>query len=102
MTTNLFKTKTLAIALATFVGTAITVAACKKDKKDVTEPEVNPIELQDYSVNPSLLKTMSGFDNLKITTLISSDDVLPESQTSSLVRSQMGQVSLRIHRAMDL
>jgi hypothetical protein len=79
MTRILFKKKSLAIALATFVGAAITVAACKKDKKDVSEPAVNPIEIKDFSVNPSLLKSMSGFESLKITTLISSDDVLPES-----------------------
>lgn len=79
MMTNLSKRKTLAIALASFVAAAITISACKNDKHDVTGPEVNPIALQDFSVNPSLLKTMSGFENLKITTLISSDDVLPES-----------------------
>ncbi len=79
MTINLFKKHTLAITIATFVGAAITISACKKDKKDVAEEVINPIELQDYSANPSLLKTMNGFENLKITTLISSDDVLPES-----------------------
>ena len=79
MKTNLFKKKTLAIAITTFVGAAITISACRKDKGEVTDPVVNPIELQDYSVNPSLLKSLSGFESLKISTLISSDDVLPES-----------------------
>lgn len=56
---------------------ALTAGACKKDKDD---PKVPPnFELKDYSVNPSLIKALSGFESLKITTLISSDDVLPES-----------------------
>jgi hypothetical protein len=77
MTKNLFKRKTLAFAIAGFVAAAVAVTACKKDKKEVIAeiPEL----LKDYSVTESLLKTMSGFENLKITTLISSEDVLPES-----------------------
>lgn len=75
MTKNLFKRKTLAFAVAGFVAAAVAVTACKKDKKN----DDNPIDLQDYSVNPSLVKALSGFEGLKITTLISSDDVLPES-----------------------
>lgn len=76
MTKNLLKRKTLAFAIAGFVAAAVAVTACKKDKKVIEEI---PDLLKDYSVTPSLLKTMSGFENLKITTLISSDDVLPES-----------------------
>ena len=74
MTKNLFKRKTLAFAVAGFVAAAVTVTACKKDKKND-----DPLDLKDYSVNPSLVKALSGFESLKITTLISSDDVLPES-----------------------
>ena len=66
----------MAFAIAGFVAAAIAVTACKKDKK-VTG--VDPELLKDYSVTPSLLKSMSGFESLKITTLISSDDVLPGS-----------------------
>lgn len=77
MTKNLFKRKTLSFAIASFVAAAIIVTACKKDKKELIA-EI-PDLLKDYSVTPSLLKTMAGFENLKITTLISSDDVLPES-----------------------
>jgi hypothetical protein len=73
MTKNLFKRKTLAFAVAGFVAAAVAVTACKKDKKGETE---TPVELKDYSVNPSLVKTLPGFENVKITTLISSDDVL--------------------------
>ncbi|SMC37478.1 alkaline phosphatase PhoX [Pedobacter africanus] len=74
MTKNLFKRKTLAFAVAGFVAAAVAVTACKKDKKND-----DPLDLKDYSVNPSLVKALSGFESLKITTLISSDDVLPES-----------------------
>lgn len=54
----------------------VCLAACQKKENTPAQPE---IKLEDYSVNPSLLKTMPGFETLKITTLISSDDVLPES-----------------------
>lgn len=74
MKKKLLKTKTLAFAIAAFAASAIAISACKKDKKDD-----ETFELKDYSVNPSLVKSMSGFESLKITTLISSDDVLPES-----------------------
>ncbi|HMI03495.1 MAG TPA: hypothetical protein VK541_13480 [Pedobacter sp.] len=75
MTKTLFKRKTLALAVAAFGAAAVIVTACKKDKKD---GDANPdaTELKDYSVNPSLVKTLPGFENVKITTLISSDDVL--------------------------
>lgn len=47
---------------------------------DDTTGTTNPnITLQDYSVNPSLVKTLPGFDNVKVTTLISSDDKLAQS-----------------------
>lgn len=57
--------------------TTALMAACIKDH-DLGNP--GPVvALQNFSVNPSLVKTLPGFDNLEITTLISSDDVLPES-----------------------
>jgi len=71
MTKILFKRKTIAFAIAGFVAATVAVTACKKDKK-----KDNPLELKDYSVNPSLVKMLPGFENVKITTLISSDDVL--------------------------
>lgn len=76
MTKSLFRTRTLAFAVAGFVAATVAVTACKKDKKNQAG---NAIEFQDYSVNPALVKAMTGFEGLKITTLISSDDVLPES-----------------------
>ena len=61
---------------ATLVGlTAITFVACRKSG-DKEEPIPTVTDLPNYSVNPSLVKTLSGFENLKVTTLISSDDKL--------------------------
>jgi hypothetical protein len=39
----------------------------------------NNVVLRDQSVNPSLVKTLPGFESLQINTLISSDDKLPQS-----------------------
>nr|WP_121271986.1 hypothetical protein [Pedobacter schmidteae] len=78
MTTNLLKRKTLAFAITGFVAAAVAITACKKDKKNNTE-EPATITLKDYSVNEALVKTLPGFENIKITTLISSDDVLAAS-----------------------
>jgi len=80
MNKPLLTPKALSIAVALFVASAVTFTACKKDKdEDDTETPAAVAELKDFSVNPSLIKTMPGFENLAITTLISSDDVLPES-----------------------
>ncbi|TKC06050.1 alkaline phosphatase PhoX [Pedobacter frigoris] len=78
MTKNLFRTKTLTFAIAAFAASAVAITACRKDRPNSTGI-VTPAQLQDYSVNPSLVKSLAGFEGLKITTLISSDDVLPES-----------------------
>lgn len=64
-----------AIAIASFV------TSC--DEKEVLESNekisLKKAELTDYSVNPSLVKTLSGFNKVTIHTLISSDDKLSES-----------------------
>lgn len=74
----LLKQKTWSVALvAALAASTFVLDACKRNNKD-PEPEMG-LELKDYSVNPSLVKTMPGFESLAITTLISSDDVLPES-----------------------
>ncbi|WP_207434173.1 hypothetical protein [Sabulibacter ruber] len=65
------------IALA-FAATGL-VSACNDDDATTDNPVVDSVELKNYSVNPSLVKTLSGFENVKINTLISSDDKLPES-----------------------
>lgn len=58
------------------IFSAMTLSGCIKDH--VTGP-VDPAKLVDRSVNPSLIKSMPGFEDLKITTLISSDDQLQDS-----------------------
>jgi hypothetical protein len=98
---NMFSKKSLAFAIAAFVSTAIVISACKKDKnKDEVAPPATAAELKDFSVNPSLLKSMAGFENLKITTLISSDDV--SHLTLFSVRSRMEPELLKIHPAKVL
>jgi hypothetical protein len=62
--------KTLAMAL----GLAMTVVACNNNDEETTK-----VVLKDYSVNPLLVKALPGFESLTMNTLISSDDVLPES-----------------------
>lgn len=55
-----------------------TLNAC--DDSDEGSGTNNKIDFTDKSVNPSLVYAMPGFESkLKISTLISSDDVLPES-----------------------
>lgn len=77
MNKTLLKQKALALAVAAFVTSAVVISACKKIN-EAENPETT-VTLKDYSVNPSLVKAMPGFESLNITTLISSDDVLAES-----------------------
>ncbi|MEJ7558094.1 MAG: hypothetical protein WKF66_07265 [Pedobacter sp.] len=80
MNNKLFNKKSLTLAVAAFVSAAVAISACTKDRgQEQIVPPVTSAELKDFSVNPSLLTTMPGFESLKITTLISSDDVLAES-----------------------
>lgn len=80
MNNKLLNTKSLAFVVAAFVSAAVAISACTKDRgQDEVTPPVTTAELKDFSVNPSLLMTMPGFESLKITTLISSDDVLEQS-----------------------
>lgn len=60
------------------LASACLVTACNKDDNKQTTPS---LELKSYSVNPSLVKTLSGFENLKIYPLISSDDTLSDSRS---------------------
>jgi hypothetical protein len=53
------------------------LAACSKTTENATP--ASPIELKAHSVTPSLVKSLSGFENLQIMPLISSDDVLAQS-----------------------
>nr|MDQ0967716.1 hypothetical protein [Flavobacterium sp. W4I14] len=77
MNKKLLKQKALALAVAAFVTSAVVISACKKNNE--AENSETTVTLKDYSVNPSLVKAMPGFESLNITTLISSDDVLAES-----------------------
>lgn len=59
---------------------ALTLGACKK--KDKNDNNLNDkIVFENKSVNPALAFTMSGFSGVNIYTLISSDDVLPQSSS---------------------
>jgi len=79
MNKTLLKQKALALAIAAFVTSAVVISACKKNNEAENSETTTPAILKDYSVNPALVRAMPGFENLNITTLISSDDVLPES-----------------------
>ncbi|MGY2132338.1 hypothetical protein ACW9KT_08925 [Hymenobacter sp. HD11105] len=60
------------------LGAALT--SCETDKGNQPSIPVNKaVKLENHSVTPALVKPLSGFDNLKIYSLISSDDVLPAS-----------------------
>lgn len=77
MTKNYFVTKRAWILLAFF--SMIFIASCEKDSKtppDPVDPPVTSVKLENRSVTPALVKSMPGFESLKITTLISSDDTL--------------------------
>lgn len=57
------------------------ITSCNNDNKDQDETPTTTtsVVLKDQSVTPSLLKAQAGFENLKIYSLFSSDDVLPDS-----------------------
>ena len=63
-------------AAAALILGAMTFSGC--NLQDHQAP-VDANKLVDRSVNPSLVKAMPGFEDLKITTLISSDDQLQDS-----------------------
>ncbi|GAB3818311.1 hypothetical protein [Pontibacter rugosus] len=69
-------TSKLSLALA--LASTIVVTGCNNDDKYTPE---RPIEfgLKDQSVNPALVKTLPGFNGIKVNTLISSDDKLEQS-----------------------
>lgn len=73
--------QSLKIGMTLFVLSTLLFGACKKNNDNNTDEEnPNPdFEIVDRSVNPSLVKSLTGFEDLKINTLISSDDVLSES-----------------------
>lgn len=58
---------------------ALSTVGCHQNEGPTTEAINSNINLTNQSVNPSLVKALSGFENLQITTLISSDDKLAQS-----------------------
>ncbi|WP_234735081.1 PhoX family protein [Tellurirhabdus bombi] len=63
--------------IATLV--ALVVAGCSTLDDHRPGPGATAVVLKDYSVNPSLVKALPGFEYLTINTLISSDDKLEQS-----------------------
>ncbi len=70
-----FSLSRLGFAMA-FASTVL-VGCNKDDGFNFGKPA--KVVFDDYSVNPALVKTLAGFGNIKINTLISSDDVLEQS-----------------------
>ena len=67
---------------AATVSLALCFAGCNKLKEYFPghgNPGESDVILKDYSVNPALVKMFPAYNNVGINTLISSDDVLPES-----------------------
>jgi hypothetical protein len=77
MKQHLLRKPSLFLSLAAIA--ACSFSSCNKNNDNATEETTPGLTLQNYSVNPSLVKTLSGFDGLKINTMISSDDVLSAS-----------------------
>ena len=68
-------TKTNTQLMILFLLGALALAGCRTEND--TQP--NLVQLQNHSVNPSLVKALPGFESLQIFPLISSDDKLAES-----------------------
>jgi hypothetical protein len=58
-------------------ATGLVVTSCTV--QDHETPDTSAVQLKTRSVNPSLVKTLSGFESLSVFPLISSDDKLDES-----------------------
>ena len=67
------------LGLAIAISAACSLTACNEDDNNGVDNPASELELKDYSVNPSLVKTLAGFEGVKINTLISSDDKLTAS-----------------------
>ena len=73
---NMHFTRIRKSGIAVLILSALTTG-CNLD--DHNEVPVDSSKLINRSVNPALIRSMPGFENLKITTLISSDDKLVDS-----------------------
>jgi len=67
------------LGLAIAISAACSLTACNEDDNNGVDNPASELELKDYSVNPALVKTLAGFEGVKINTLISSDDKLTAS-----------------------
>ncbi len=72
MNTKIFTCLSLSLAI-----TASTFTSCNTEQADASTSST--ISSENKSVTPVLLKNLSGFENIKVSSLIGSDDVLPES-----------------------
>jgi hypothetical protein len=61
---------------ALFFSVAGLATACNDNDGSAV---VQKLDLENHSVNPALAKTLPGFDHVKISTLISSEDKLSQS-----------------------
>lgn len=59
--------------------TGFSVMSCQNDDKDSSKDVNADIDFTTHSKVPAFVYPMTGFENLKISTLIASSDVLPES-----------------------
>jgi len=65
---------------STLFAGILLLSFCKDDDNGNPAPPPNPqIEWKDHSVTPALIKKLAGFESVEAYSLISSDDVLPES-----------------------
>ncbi|WP_044219304.1 PhoX family protein [Chitinophaga pinensis] len=72
------KLNSLMTRISPLVAAAL-IASCSNDTIDNTKTPETGSGIEAHSNTPSLVKSLSGFDNLKIYPLISSDDTLPGS-----------------------
>lgn len=73
------KSKLTAVLAATALTSATLIVSCNKNNNEddvAVEPVKHIAEIKTYSATPSLVKSLSGFDDLQINPLISSDDQL--------------------------
>jgi len=64
------------LGLPIVIAATCLFTACNEDDNNGVDIPASELELKDYSVNPSLVKTLAGFEGVKINTLISSDALI--------------------------
>jgi hypothetical protein len=105
----LFKTTFASIAMAMFLSGCDTTLDVKKDDLEVDlkhgwadDHKHKWHELKSHSVTPALIKKMSGFEDVKLLPLISSDDTLTASPGYRFGGSADGSGLLRNHKGYTL